>query len=129
MRWRHVNDPPSLGQRHRLEAALIEEVPEIARDLVIGALDGFDDPIAEMLLKTGAHEGEQGLSLEHLTGIAQRAMKRQELLDGRMVFDVRIVHGWADQPLVEYVGSHVEHALAVSHGARGPSIVHNVRRQ
>ncbi|MGH2660792.1 MAG: hypothetical protein ACRDHS_14320 [Actinomycetota bacterium] len=39
IRWRRVKDPPGLGQGHGLEAVLIEEVREIARDLVIGALD------------------------------------------------------------------------------------------
>jgi hypothetical protein len=65
----HVEDLPRLGQGDRLEAVLIEEVPEIGRDIVIGALDGFPAPPVEMLLELRAHNGEHRFGLEGLARV------------------------------------------------------------
>ena len=71
----HVEDLPGLGQGERLEAALIEQVPEIGRDIVIGAIDRFREPPAEVLLEPRAHDREHRFGLEGLARVQQHAVQ------------------------------------------------------
>ena len=129
MRRRHVEDVSCLRQRQRFEAVLIEEVPEIGRDAVVGSRVGRVDPIAEVLGEARAHHGEHRLRREGFIRISQGAMEHVEVPNERRILDVGIVDGPADQPLDQNVGPEVEHSLAESRRAGGSSIVHDVRRQ
>jgi hypothetical protein len=71
----HVEDLPGLGEGERLGAVLIEEVPQIGCDDVIGALDGFHDPAAEVLLELRAHDREHRFGLEGLARVRQHAVQ------------------------------------------------------
>lgn len=108
MRGGHVEDPPSLGEGHGVEAVLIEKAPEIRRDLAIGALDRLIGSAAEMLSELRAHDGEHGFGFERLVRIPQHTVKCPEAPDDRVVLDVWIVNGSADQRLIQHVGSQVE---------------------
>jgi hypothetical protein len=70
-----VEDLPGLGEGERLEAVLIEQVPQIGRDIVIGPLDGFRDPSTEMLLELRAHDREHRLGFEGLARVRQNAVE------------------------------------------------------
>ncbi len=127
VRWRHVEDPPRLGERQRLEPSLIEEIPELRCDLVVRSVGGLLRSVAQMLPELRAHHSQRGLGLERLIRVLQRAVKRSEAPHDRTVIDVRAVDGSAGQAFAQHLGSHVEHSLAVSTAARGTSIVHDVR--
>jgi hypothetical protein len=75
VRPRHVEDLPGVGEGERLEAVLIEQVPQIGRDVVIGALDGFGDPSTEMLHELRADDREHRLGLEGLARVRQHAVE------------------------------------------------------
>ena len=129
VRRRHVEEAPGLGQGHRVEAMLVEEVPKVGGDLALGALDGFDDAIAQVLAEPGADGGEPRLGLEHVVRVPERAVERPELANHLDVLDVRVVDGSPYESFVEHVGPDVEHALAVAGPVRRSPVVHDVRRQ
>lgn len=127
VRGRHVEDPPGLRQGQCPGETLIEELPKIGGDALVGTFDRFGDPLSEMPSEPRAHERKPGLGLERFVSIREHAMKRLDVSDDRAVLDVRFVDGPADQSLVEHVGSDVQDALAVSVAACSTSVVHHVR--
>ncbi len=56
-------------------------------------------------------------------------MEHVQPADERRVLDVGFVDGPAGHPLVQHVGSHVEHPFAEAVTARGTTVVHDVRRK
>jgi threonine/homoserine/homoserine lactone efflux protein len=122
-----VQQPSRLCQRELLEAALVEEIPEIGCDVIVGSFDGLDGSVTETLQESRRHAGEDLLGLECLTRILQYAVERAESSKERGILDVGIVDGSADQAFVEDLGVHVEHPLAEPGAGGGPPVVYHVR--
>ena len=65
-----------------------------------------------MMPEPRAHDGEQALGGERLSGLLQGSVERIDIRDKPWVVDVRFVHGPADRALVQHVRPEVEHPLA-----------------
>src|SRR5713101_7738712 len=116
-----MQESSSLRQRELLEAMFVDEVPEIGGDVVVVSLDNLDGSITETLQEPRRHRRQDLLSREPIVPISQRAVKPVETPKEGRVFDLGIVDGSANQPLVQDLGPHVEHALAEPGAGGRPS--------
>jgi len=60
---------------------LVEEIPEIGRDGVVGSRDGHVGSVAEMPSEPRARDGEEGVRREPLIRISKRTVERAEHID------------------------------------------------
>jgi threonine/homoserine/homoserine lactone efflux protein len=129
LRRRRVDDPTGIGQGHPLDEALVEQVPELGRHLVVGPVDRVT-PCAEVPPEPEAHAGERALGREGgLVGVPEDPVERAELPNEARVLDGRIVDRPPDQALVQEFVSEVEDALSEPGTRGGSPVVDDVRRQ
>jgi hypothetical protein len=124
-----VEDASRFRQRDPLEAALVEEVPQVGCEAFVGSLDRVVAPAAEMVEEPRGHDRKHAFGGQRFTGIGKGLVEGMDPLNDRRVLDVRIIHSWPDHPLVQYAGRQVDHPLPVPQAMGGSSIVHEVRRQ
>jgi len=124
-----LEEASGVVQGDALEEVLVEQVPEIGRELLVRAVHHRFHPLTEVPPQPKAHAHERRLRRACLVRVSEEPVQRSELANEPRIIDVGIVHGPTDQVVVEDVAPDVENPLAEpGAGGRSP-VVHDMRRQ